>query len=182
MKSLKNFIGSFRRKLEDVENATDEGLSVEETMIEILPLLRSDKEILAVLEKMDYNYKICCKALPFLKMTTKSESEIMKIISATGYKKSALCAFFRFLNVEEKTEEQRYALLEESQFNVEFCRWMLPFLFSKKIMHILSACKYDIRLSVLAVKLLPKKEDVLKVMEETKYHQAVCLAVLKNFK
>jgi hypothetical protein len=76
-------------------------------------------------------------------------------------------------------------MIEKSQFNIEFCRWMLPSLSSaEKIMYVLSACKYDIHLSILAIKLLPRdnKDDALKILESTGYHQSVCLAVLENFK
>ncbi len=178
---LKKIFRSFRKEIDDL----DDDFSMEETLRKILPLLKSEKEIIAILKKSNYDHKLCCDSIPFLKMERKNTNEVMDIIKMAEYRNSALWAFFSFLKIEEKTEEQRYKLIEESQFNVEFCRWMLPFLSSsKKIMHVLDVCKYDIHLSILAVKLLPpeSKDDALKIMEETKYQQAVCLAVLENFK
>jgi hypothetical protein len=178
---LKKIFRSFRKEIDDL----DDDFSMEETLRKILPMLKSEEEIIAVLKKSNYDHKLCCDSIPFLKMNGKNTNEVMEVIRATEYNNSALWAFFRFLKVEEKTEEQRYELIVKSRFNIEFCRWMLPSLSSsEKIMYVLNICKYDIHLCILAVKLLPRdrKDDALKILENTGYHQSVCLAVLENFK
>ena len=59
--------------------------------LKLLPLLKSEDQILSIMQKTGYDSDVCAAGIPLLKLEEKSEDQILSIMEKTGYD-SDVCA------------------------------------------------------------------------------------------
>ena len=53
--------------------------------LKIIPLLKTENQILSIMEKTGYNSDVCQAGIPLLKLEEKTEDQILSIMEKTGY-------------------------------------------------------------------------------------------------
>jgi hypothetical protein len=73
-----------------------------ELALQIIPLLRSEKQILEIMKKAGYSSDVCKASIPLLKLKDKSEEEIHEVMAKTNYNHDVCEAGIVFMKSENR--------------------------------------------------------------------------------
>ncbi|HNX11034.1 MAG TPA: hypothetical protein PKI61_02735 [bacterium] len=136
-----------------------------------------------MLLRMNDDFDLSRKVIPYLELKNKTESEIMALLEKIGYPAIVCCAGIQFL----KQEELILRLMTLTNFHVAVCQLGVNLLkpaeqTEKRLMEITRKTAYHPHLCWYFIAFIKSKKRILEIMKGTNYDARICKEVLQREK